>query len=80
MSEPYVIWIEMGHDASMGKVVRWDLMVGRKGRRRSAATVWDNGTWHTWDKDGVGGENDVEKTVALAKIEAAASAIAQGFI
>lgn len=25
---------------------------------RCRATVWPNGTWHTWDTDGVGGEND----------------------
>lgn len=24
---------------------------------RNCATVWRNGTWHTWDRDGVGGEN-----------------------
>lgn len=34
----------------------WSLLDGR-GRVR--ATVWDNGTWHTWDEDGVGGENGV---------------------
>ena len=55
----------------------WRLQVGMV---RHVATVWDNGTWHTWDRRGTGGENDVEATVARAKIEAAASAIAQGFI
>lgn len=47
---------------------------------RVVATVYDNGVWHTWDHEGVGGENDMEDTVAKAKVEAAASAIAQGFI
>lgn len=43
------------------------------------ATVWDNGTWHTWDNEGVGGENWEELTVEKAKIEAAISAAIQGF-
>lgn len=55
----------------------WKLMVAGRGH---AASVWLNGTWHTWNPHGVGGENSSEETVAKAKIEAAASAIAQGFI
>jgi len=31
----------------------------RDGRGRNRANVWGNGVWHTWDTDGVGGENDV---------------------
>lgn len=27
------------------------------GRGRGRANVWPSGTWHTWDEDGVGGEN-----------------------
>ena len=46
---------------------------------RTIATVWANGHWHTWDRDGAGGENSVEQTVTRAKIEAAGSAILQGF-
>ena len=55
-----------------------------------AATVWRNqhgeATWHTWDQQGGGGENDVEheatsdESCKRARIEAAASAIDQGFI
>lgn len=56
--------------------VCWDLRY----RGRAVATVWGNGTWHTWDADGVGGENSQELTVAQAKLEAAGSAIEQGFI
>lgn len=56
----------------------WNLMV--QGRRYGAATVWTNGVWHTWDRSGVGGENSSESTVEKAKIEAAASAIQQGFV
>ena len=56
----------------------WELVV--KGRKCPAATVWNNGTWHTWDRDGVGGENSKEESVHKAKIESSASAIMQGFI
>jgi hypothetical protein len=67
------------------QLVRWervvDIWVLRvRGRECGAATVYDNGTWHTWNYDGVGGENSCEETVERAKIEAAASAIQQGFI
>ena len=70
--EPLVCWVR--DDAERG----WKLTV--KGREFAVAWAWDNGTWHTFDCDGVGGENDVETTVGRAKVEAAASAIAQGFI
>lgn len=73
-----------------GRVWQWDLVVRVNGTSRTAATVWRNNgsqaTWHTWDHDGVGGENDVEhedtpeKAIRRAKIEAAASAIEQGFV
>ena len=56
----------------------WRLYVGR--RKRYTATVWSNGAWHTWDRDGNGGENSQEQSVYRAKIEAAGSAIRQGFI
>lgn len=58
----------------------WDLLVNRNGSCSVVATVYPNGTWHTWDRDGVGGENDVEDSVRRAKTEAAAAAIDQGFI
>lgn len=29
----------------------------RDGRGRNRANVWVNGTWHTWDESGAGGEN-----------------------
>jgi hypothetical protein len=61
---------------------KWDLMVQRtpKSKPRSVATAYMNGTWYTWDHDGVGGENAKEETVKQAKLEAAGSAINQGFI
>lgn len=37
------------------------------------ATVWPNGVWHTWDANGIGGENASEPTVELAKREALAA-------
>ena len=61
----------------------WHLMVRnslRTKKWRIAATVYPNGIWHTFNQDGVGGENWKEDTIKKAKIEAAASAIAQGFI
>lgn len=68
---PFATWCLVGSE--------WRLMVGNK-RKRCVATVWDNGTWSTWDREGTGGENWKEDTVAKAKVEAAASAITQGFI
>ena len=44
-----------------------------------AAQVWTNGTWHTWDLCGVGGENASEPDVEAAMREALASVVAQGF-
>jgi hypothetical protein len=44
------------------------------------ANVWNNGVWHTWDRNGVGGENSSEESVKKAMIESAASVIEQGFI
>ena len=38
-----------------------------------AATVYQNGTWHTWDEDGVGGQNDSENLIGEAKRQAWAS-------
>ena len=58
----------------------WNLIVMGSRRRRSAATVYPNGTWHTWDLDGYGGENSREATVDLAKREAEDSALSQGYL
>ena len=44
-----------------------------------AATVWSNGTWSTWNCQGVGGENSIEKDVALAK-DAALRAVALAMV
>lgn len=45
----------------------------------TAATVWPNGAWHTWDCRGVGGENDVESDVTAAK-DAALRAVALAMV
>ncbi len=58
---------------------QWDLK-SCFGFGRSCATVWNNGTWHTWNKLGIGGENSKETSVSLAMKEAKLSAISQGFI
>ena len=53
------------------------------------ATVWPNGVWHTWDENGVGGENSIceykefipfEQWHFDAKREAWESCEKQGFI
>lgn len=71
------------------RIVRWSLSRDEDGDFQwdllrtdgtSAATVWENGTWHTWDADGVGGENSSQDTVSNAKMEALLSAINQGFL
>ena len=63
-----------------GEITQWDLKVRRKRDVvATVATVWANGTWQTFSPDGTGGENDMEGSVKRAKIEAAASAIEQGF-
>ncbi len=67
-----VKWVENGSGA-------WELKV--KGKKEyTAAVVYPSGVWHTFNKRGVGGENWKEETVRQAKVEAAASAIQQGFI
>jgi len=44
------------------------------------ASVYNNCIWHTWDKDGVGGENSIGSSIEEAKHEAIKSAIKQGFL
>lgn len=56
---------------------QWDLL---RADGTSAATVWENGVWHTWDFNGVGGENSSQDTVSNAQREALLSAINQGFL
>jgi len=81
-----VAFAKWNRTQSDGKLC-WQLMVGLIGFERCAATVWDTGVWHTWDRDGTGGENGAEwkprsgkPDVERAKIEAAAAAIEQGFV
>lgn len=52
------------------------------GRRLLRANVWDNGTWHTYDKDGIGGENDVcvgPHKVQDARDQVMAAVVRQGW-
>lgn len=70
---PLVRWLSTGGGG-------WMLVVGRGKKPRKVANVWANGVWHTWDRSGIGGENSSEPTIERAKVEAAASVIAQGFI
>lgn len=78
---PYAKWVRIKGESG---AEHWELRCDRDHAQPIAASVWDNATWHTWDNDGTGGEtggeNGREETVEKAKIEAAASAIQQGFI
>jgi len=75
-----VEWAISARDVD-GKPIEWQLMVSLPEiPARCVATVWKNGTWHTWDREGTGGGNDVEDSPKQARVEAAASAIEQGFI
>lgn len=62
----------------------WKLFVGRGKSPRSVATVWEHRpsycVWHTWDRDGVGGENDTSESLEQAQALASLCAIRQGFI
>lgn len=44
-----------------------------------AATAWDNGTWHTWDRRGTGGENSKQRRLFSALEEAFRATIVQGW-
>lgn len=79
MSKPICQWIKQP-GAVLKSDTQWRLIVNRGRTKQVAAVVWFDGTWHTFDESGTGGENSQGKTVERAKIEAAASAIEQGFI
>lgn len=60
----------------------WNLWLRLPGRKRGriVATAWSNGTWHTWDRQGIGGWNASEPDLQRAKEIAAGAAVCQGFI
>lgn len=68
-----------------GKLQEWNL---RRPFGRSYATVWTNGVWHTWSKNGTGGWNDAvtdsycstEDLVEVAKRQAWIACAKQKFI
>lgn len=65
---------------SPGTEKAWELRAplgGRSKRNTVAATVWSNGCWHTWDRNGVGGENSEDKDVETAKAEVLAALMRQ---
>jgi hypothetical protein len=67
MKKPrYFEWVRVGD--------HWEL---RTPGGRNAATVWDNGTWHTWDRRGVGMENEEASTPERAKWIAYCSVLGQ---
>lgn len=51
----------------------------RDGRGRCRVNVYANGTWHTWDEEGTGGENSVCATVQDAMDQALAAVVRQGW-
>jgi hypothetical protein len=57
------------------KPADWKLAEKGKGR----AEVWLNGTWWTWDKNGIGGENAREDSVEAAKAAAEDAIVRQGW-
>jgi hypothetical protein len=70
---PMVSWHQVKDDPGV-----WELKV--IGRGTAVATVYPDGVWSTWDRNGTGGENSKEASVSEAKTMAAGRAIAQGFI
>ena len=79
-------WYVTNRSIGSDEPIAWDLVVGG----RCVASVWKNAghvaTWHTFDENGGGGENDVEHGNAgdnvcrRAMAEATLSAVNQGFI
>ena len=54
----------------------------RDGRGRNRANVWANGVWHSWDTDGIGGENGVcdgPNRINDARDQAMAAVVRQGW-
>lgn len=55
----------------------------RDGIGRTRATIWQNAkdrfTWHTWDENGTGGENDESSTLDDAKLLCIAVIVRQGW-
>jgi hypothetical protein len=55
----------------------------RDGRGRDRATIWENAkdrfTWHTWDDQGTGGENDEASSLDDAKRHCVAAIVRQGW-
>lgn len=66
----------------VGDPSEWNLWLRLPGRKRGrlVATAWSNGTWHTWDRRGIGGWNASEPDLQRAKEIAAGAAVCQGFI
>lgn len=58
-------------------LLKWELL---RSNGTSAATVYGNGIWWTWDTDGISGENSSEDSIIQAKAEAILSALNQGFL
>ena len=57
------------------RLLRWKWSISEQGwnlvtlRGRSVATVFPNGIWHTWDRDGIGGENSICQYAEMMEFE-----------
>jgi hypothetical protein len=62
------------------QIAEWELI---HGGARVRARIWNNTpgryTWHTFDSDGTGGENDVADSLNDAKDLAVAAIVRQGW-
>lgn len=72
---------QLGANACVPSVAKWTCPDGKvhrltknvPGKVIHYAEVHSNGTWHTWDANGIGGENSSEDSVEGAKLEATLS-------
>lgn len=76
-------WVKVDMFGPM-RTYRWGLF---DGRNRERASIWPSPTlerevqftWHTFDDDGVGGENDVAYTLIIAQDACVAAIVRQGW-
>jgi hypothetical protein len=73
-------WIDRSVPGPVSSGGKWELV---DGRGRDRATIWQNSedryTWHTWDTDGVGGENSEATSLNDAKRDCVAAIVCQGW-
>lgn len=65
-----------GETWTMSGISTWHL---RRPCGHHAATIYQGGTWSTWDRDGVGGENAEDKEIDEAKRQVVLALARQGW-